>query len=449
MSTKVDNLSDVRSESGIIASLICNSSLMNFSENMSGNDFTDTLNGIIYDAIAEMRESGIEEVDAFNLVSTISRSKSLKKRIGEEPSIEIISEIIENAKYIARKTSPEYIVLVSNVMKLAYRRSLYRDLSIAQDKVLMTDDITTLQREVSQRIERDTEKYITGEEVKSLGEQIDGIWKEIEEKQKTGGGYKVLCVPQLNNYLTIEKQEMVVCMGKMKQGKSMFLMNLALDLIKQGAKILYIDTELSDTLYTRRLISAISGVEADKIKRGAYDKTEKDNVCGAINKIRKLPLYHVYMPNYTNDSVYGIIKTMQKKCGIDTVIFDYIKPPDGSADAFSTYTLLGDLTNMLKNKVAGDMRLHVVSACQASRAGQVADSVRIAQYCSCLIYMEHKTFEEIRTDGADCGNYKFRVMYNRLGGQMDDEEYISANFFGQVCKFMPSKQINPDAIFEQ
>ena len=50
--------------------------------------------------------------------------------------------------------------------------------------------------------------------------------------------------------------------GKMKQGKSMFLMNVAMDLIAQGAKVLYLDTELSDVLFTRRLISYISGVEA-------------------------------------------------------------------------------------------------------------------------------------------------------------------------------------------
>ena len=445
--SKIDDLADVTSESGIVATLICLPEMLNFSETLTGKEFTDTLNGVLYDTIKKLYDENVQQIDAFNIVAAIGADEKLKKRLGSEPSIDVISEIIENSKYIARGTSSEYLMLVSNVMNLAYRRALYRDLQAAQNSVLKTSDIIQLQRDVSERIERDTDKYIVGNEIPSLGEQIDKIWAEIEEKQVAGGGYKINCIPQLNEYFSIERQELVVFMGKMKQGKSMFLMNVAMDIIEQGAKVLYLDTELSDVLFTRRLLSYLSGVEADIIRCGKYNDVDKKLVEKAKNTLRKLPFYHVYIPNYTTDSVYGTIRTMQKKCGINTVIFDYLKPSESSTDAYSTYASLGNLTNILKNKVAGDMKLHVITACQASRNGQVADSIRIAQYCSCLVYMEKKTFEEIRTDGKDCGNYKFKVQFNRLGSQMDEEEYISANFLGSVCKFMPCKQVDPEEIF--
>lgn len=444
----VDALCDVRSESGIVASIIHNPDLLNFSENLTGSEFTDKLNGVLYDAISILHSEGVAKVDAFNLVSTIGSTKNLKQKLGGEPSVDVLGEIIENSKYIARETSQEYNILVANVMGLAYRRALYNDLISAQERVMRVSDITQLQREVSERVDKDTSRYVVGDEVPVLGSRIDDIWTEIEEKQKAGGGYKIKCVPQLSNYFTVEKQELVLFMGKMKQGKSMFSMNVALDLIEQGAKVLYLDTELSDTLFVRRLLSYLSGVEADLIKRGTYDKTDKARIEKAKQKIRELPLYHLYIPNYTTDMIYGIAKTMQKKCGIDTVIFDYIKPSEGHSDAYSTYAALGDLTNLLKNKIAGDMKLHVISVCQASKSGDIADSVRIGQYCSCLVYLERKTFEEIRTDGDQCGNYKFKVRLNRLGAQMDDEEYISANFMGSICKFVPCQQTNPMEIFD-
>ena len=100
-------------------------------------------------------------------------------------------------------------------MNLAYRRALYRDLQAAQNSVLKTSDIIQLQRDVSERIERDTDKYIVGNEIPSLGEQIDKIWAEIEEKQVAGGGYKINCIPQLNEYFSIERQELVVFMGNL------------------------------------------------------------------------------------------------------------------------------------------------------------------------------------------------------------------------------------------
>lgn len=213
--SKIDDLADVTSESGIVATLICLPEMLNFSETLTGKEFTDTLNGVLYDTIKKIYDENIQQIDAFNIVATIGADEKLKKRLGSEPSIDVISEIIENSKYIARGTSSEYLMLVSNVMNLAYRRALYRDLQAAQNSVLKTSDIIQLQRDVSERIERDTDKYIVGNEIPSLGEQIDKIWAEIEEKQAAGGGYKINCIPQLNEYFSIERQELVVFMGNL------------------------------------------------------------------------------------------------------------------------------------------------------------------------------------------------------------------------------------------
>ena len=71
-------------------------------------------------------------------------------------------------------------MLVSNVMGLAYRRALYNDLSMAQDRILRVSDITQLQRDVSEYVERETEKYVVGVEIPKLGDNIDDIWEEIE-----------------------------------------------------------------------------------------------------------------------------------------------------------------------------------------------------------------------------------------------------------------------------
>ena len=51
---KIESLADVRSESGIMASIICMPELVNFSENLSGEEFTDKLNGALYDTVKEL-----------------------------------------------------------------------------------------------------------------------------------------------------------------------------------------------------------------------------------------------------------------------------------------------------------------------------------------------------------------------------------------------------------
>ena len=137
---------------------------------------------------------------------------------------------------------------------------------------------------------------------------------------------------------------------------------------------------------------------------------------------------------------------MKRKCGCDVLFFDYLKP-SSSTDAYGTYAELGNLTNVLKNRIAGDLDMAVVSACQASRNGGIADSVRIAQYSSAVIKMERKDYADFKA-AEEYGNYKFTVLYNRLGEQMQEgEQWIDANFYGNYAQFQKCKQHQQEDIY--
>ena len=88
---KLEDLAVVRSESGIVATLICMPEMLNFSETLTGKEFTDVLNGVLYDTIKDLYENDVVQIDAFNIVASIGANESRKKKLGGEPSIEIIS----------------------------------------------------------------------------------------------------------------------------------------------------------------------------------------------------------------------------------------------------------------------------------------------------------------------------------------------------------------------
>lgn len=442
-----EDLCDVRSESGIIASIICDPNLINFSENMSGHDFVDSTNGTLYDVIELLFKEDIQQIDAFNLAAKIGSDEKLKSRFGGEPDIEVLKSIVENAKFLARSTSEEYVMLVNNVMGMAYRRSLYKSLEKAQTKILNSSDIVQLQRSISESVEKTTDKYITGCEIERIGERLDDICRKLEEKQANGGGYKFLTIPQLNKYLSLEKGEMTTFLAPLKSGKSMMLMNTAYDCIQQGAKVILLDTEMTDELFFQRLLSYMSKVPMQHIRMNMLSVEEKEKIETAKKQIREIPLWHKYIPVYNMDSIYGMVKTMQRKYGCDTLFFDYIKPSNGT-DAYGTYAELGNLTNMLKNQIAGDLDMCVVSACQASKNGGIADSIRIGQYSSTLIKIRRKTIEEQISDGEKCGNYRLTVLFNRLGEQdQEDETWTDAVFYGNYCRFAECEQHKQDEIF--
>ena len=446
---KVEELADVRSESAIVASVICSPELVNFSENLSGRYFTDVLNGVIYDAVVDLYQKDIRQMDAFNIVSAISNSENLKSRIDIEVNIDLVADIVENAKYIARSTAEEYQTFVRSVMGLAYRRALYNDLSKAQSQILRNSDIIQLQRDVVASVERNTDKYIVGLEIPSIGEKIDSICEKIEKKKSGCNGYRFLSIPNLNKYLSMEKSEMTTILAPLKSGKSMMLMNLAMDCITQGARVILLDTEMTDDLFAQRLICYLSKVPLSRIKYEVLTKEENAKIEDAKQTIKKLPLWHSYIPVYTMDGIYGTVKNMKRKFGCDTLFFDYIKPSN-SVDAYGTYAELGNLTNMLKNQIAGDLDMVVTSACQASRGGNIADSIRIGQYSTTVIKIKKKTMEEIIADGGEqYGNYRITVLFNRVGEQDEDgETWTDANFIGKYCTFEQSLQHNSESIFD-
>lgn len=121
---------------------------------------------------------------------------------------------------------------------------------------------------------------------------------------------------------------------------------------------------------------------------------------------------------------------------------DYFKG-SGDGDAFDSYQELGKFTDMVKNKICGDMGICGIGAAQATVTGKVADSAKIGRNASTIALIQDKTPEEVQADGAECGNKKLRIVLNRNGMQMAPGEYIDLFFDGNLIKYTEAKQHIP------
>ena len=98
----------------------------------------------------------------------------------------------------------------------------------------------------------------------------------------------------------------------------------------------------------------------------------------------------------TNEKLYSICKMLKYKIGLTFVVFDYIKSNETSTG--DNYNVLGAKCDFLQNRIAGELDLAVLSACQLNRMGEVADSIKINQYLSVGIKWGQKTQEMIGTE---------------------------------------------------
>ena len=127
--------------------------------------------------------------------------------------------------------------------------------------------------------------------------------------------------------------------------------------------------------------------------------------------------------------------------GLQFVVHDYVKSNETSTS--DNYNILGAKCDFLKNKIAGELNLAVLSACQLNRNGEVADSMKINRYLSVGIKWFIKSPEQLLTDGAECGNAGLKIYVNRLGQQMpedDDTIYIDFFFEGDKMNIVEAKQ---------
>lgn len=357
-------------------------------------------------------------------------------------------ELMELHKLTARHTLEEYLRLADLVVTFAFKREMIKTINVITADVYNDRiGLDELSNSVYEQLDGLTEKFVINREVSTLGDRIDDIWAEIEERRNENGGCGIPSKHHsFSEYFTYEPGELVMIQARYKEGKSVFLMNEVVHKLKNGVPTLVIDTEMSTRLYTERLLAHLSGVDIKRLKNGQYAPDEEAKINEAKAWLKKQPFDHIYKPDITDNEIYSYCQIYKKKFGLQFFVFDYIKSDE--SETSTNYNLLGRRTNFLKNNIAGKLELSVLSACQLGRNYTVADSDKINRYLSVAIKWGHKTQEMIANDGMECGNAFAKIYVNRLGGHMpedDESAYIDLVFDGArmtIREAQPHKTAN-------
>lgn len=445
----IAELSDIQSESGVIGTLIYHPEFVLHTDYLLPGYFYGVENGCIYWAIQELYKDGITNIDAYNVANKLQSHQGVSKTI-EKYNLPSVQEFMELYKGTARHTVEEYKMLAENLVTLAFKRDLIKVLNQLSNNCYRKDyDLDKLSNNVYDELDKLTQKYVSTTDVHTLGTEIDDIWNEIVGRRTEDGIYGIPSkYPIFNEYFTYEPGELVVVQAKYKRGKSVLLMNEVVHKLKNGVPTLVVDTEMQTRLYTERLISHLTGIEIKRIKNGRYSDEEAKKISDSIKWLKEQPFVHIYDPNITNEKLYTICKMLKYKMGLTFVVFDYIK--SNATSTSDNYNILGAKCDFLKNQIAGELNLSVLTACQLNRAGEVADSDKINRYLSVGIKWDYKSQEMIAKDGMRCGNSFAKIYVNRLGEQMqedDEEDYIDFVFSGDTMTIIEAEQHDRNGAF--
>lgn len=435
-----EDINSIESESGIIASLIHNPELSFYSEYLLPNHFTNKDNRCVYTAICDLARKGIMTIDPYNIIECLNSSEATRK-YADELSVDKLQELVEMSDVLARSTVEEYKMLVSNVMDAAFRRDTFQRLKECQALCYDRSE-ENVEQKIYNIIDDVMTEFSTANEVPPYKDVVDDCWEEIKSRQGNGFAGIPFKFGTLNEYATIEPGELFIFAAEAKQGKSMMLLNCAIDLLKRDLAVLYLDSELNTRLFTARVLAHLSGVEYKRLTAGNYTEEEAKKIDEARAWMKTRKFTHIYIPMFDQQSIYTAVKKVKHTQGLDVLIVDYFKG-SGDGDAFDSYQELGRFVDMVKNQICGDMGICGIGAAQATINGRVADSAKIGRNASTIALIQDKTPEEVEADGADCGNKKLRVILNRNGMQHAPNEYIDLLFEGNKISYTEAKQHIP------
>ena len=437
MTKDINEIKDVQSEAALVATLINNPGFAFFSEQLKPQHFTDQMNSYLYFALTELAKRGVNNIDVVNVQSVWGATESWKNKTAKI-TIEMLNEYLNLSKIASRATKEEYDLLVSVVMDKALRRNLHAKLQQGQH-LCFADSVEKIDQEVYKLLDDAVLEFAATNYIPSYREVIDGLWEEIKTRPLDGHTGIPFFIPEMNEFATIDAGELVLFAGKEKSGKSMILLQIAVDMLRLRKRVLYIDSELNSRLFTARLLAHLTKTEFMVIKSGRYGKEVIEKVEQAIAWLKEREFTHIYLPEFNAQSLYTTVKRVSHTQGIDVVITDYFKSPS-TGDAYENYNKLGELTDMMKNQICGAMNIAGIGAVQLTHQGKIADSAKIGRNVSTVAFLQAKTPEEIEADGIDCGNTKLRVGINRNGRQQGDSEYIDLNFTGNLIRYDQARQ---------
>ena len=437
---KVEELCSLDSEAGIIATLIRNPDFSFYSEHLLPGHFTEKTNSCVYTAITGLAKKGISTIDPYNIIEYLNSSEATRK-FAEEITIDRLNELMDMSDVLARQTPEEYKMLVGNVLDFAFRRDTIQRLKECEE-LCYKGVKENIQQQIYNTIDDVMTEYSSANDIPQYSEVVDECWDEIKSRQSNGYAGIPFKFPTLNEYATIEPGELFVFAAEAKQGKSMMLLNCAIDLLKQDLAVLYIDSELNTRLHTARVLSHLSGVEYKRLTSGNYSGEEAIKIDQAREWMKTRKYTHLYIPMFDQQSIYTAVKKVKHTQGLDVLIIDYFKG-SSDGDAWDSYAELGRFVDLVKNQICGEMGICGIGAAQATATGKVADSAKIGRNASTIALLQDKTPEEIEADGVECGNKKLRILLNRNGMQHAQGEYIDMMFDGNHISYEEARQHIP------
>lgn len=406
-----------------------------YDDEIQPKHFTNYSNRCVFMALKKLFENDIKKADAFTIMQILD-SNPETKRFSEDLTVDQLNELIAQSDLIAGSSQEEFKLMTKKVKDAAFRRDTFQKLQECET-YCFDKDIDDIEHKIYETLDSVMLDYNAKSELKEYKDVIDGYIDDMESVKSGETQLITFPFPHLNDYVVMEPGECVCFAAPAKAGKSSMLLTILVDLLKKDKSVLYVDSEISTKLFNMRLMAHLTGIKFSVLRSGTYSREEKEIIDEQVRWLKEKKFIHIYEPTIDDNGLWMLAKKARHLIGMDVIILDYLKANSNEDKAYAVYASLGRVSDTLKNRIAGEMKVAAVTAAQTTEYGKIADSAKIARNVSTVITILEKTPEEMDPNNP-LDTRKLRVVYNRNGAQMQSDEWIDMEFDGSHCKYRES-----------
>lgn len=253
---------------------------------------------------------------------------------GKPVDVISVSEVAGDFDYIVELSMIDpissHMPAAKAVQKESFKRKAIQKLDNARFKVIESncmDEQIGFLAEVPEGMDRPDDEFkplntIIKESIDRLNDRMQGIFaksvkvgfKDIDER--LGG---------------VQPSDFMIIAGRPSMGKTAYAMNVAENVAMSGGNVLVFSLEMSEAQLMDRMLSSVSGVKADSIKRGKLDENELSQLMAGGHKLKTMNLNIIDRPAMHINHLSNIARKFHRTRPLDMIVIDYLQLMRGTS----------------------------------------------------------------------------------------------------------------------
>ena len=330
-----------------------------YDQGLDVRDFYLDIHQRIFSAMMDITDSG-KPVDVTTLIARLQDIEQLNLVGGADYIIKLSDTAISSAN------SVYYIEMIKSRAHL--RRLIEAAEQIAEDGFDTANDLD----EIMDKAERDilgVTRSRRATDFKSSREVVSNVMQELirlrsSDNRVTGIKTGYTDLDRMTN--GFQRGDLIILAARPAMGKTAFALNLALNasFYNPGAIAIF-SLEMPAEALMKRILSAKSAVESNKLRSGAILDDEFSKLNEAANELMASKLFVDDSSNIKISEVFSKCRKLKSEHGLDLVVIDYLQLISGSGD--NRQQEISEISRSLKG-LAREMECPVIALSQLSRS---------------------------------------------------------------------------------